>query len=445
MPLRLPPGPRGAPAPAEGLYPLLAQMREANERLLLAALESQELEDESAAALRLAEAARAVAEAAQREAERVGRLRDEFLAVVSHELRSPLNAVLGWASILSLGQLEPDRTAQAVQAITQSAEALSLLIEDLLDGARITLGALRIEVRPVELVAIVRAALAAVHPAAAAKQIHLIEPGEDTPSEPVSGDAGRLQQVVGNLLSNAVKFTPPDGRVEVRVERVGGEVVVRVSDDGQGIGPDFLPHVFERLQQEDGSVTRRQSGLGLGLAIARHLVELHGGWISAESAGTGRGATFTFALPRLASGTAEPCAEPAVAPALAGLRVLLVEDDATSREMMATLLELSGATVTAAGSAAEALAALDASWQDVMVSDIGMPDQDGYALMRQVRARSAEQGGLIPALALSGYTEAADRAASREAGFHLHLCKPAGAAELVASIAALAGDTVPGH
>lgn len=443
MSLRLPKGPSGAGSPAGGLYPLLAQMRAANERLVLAALEAQELEDQATAALELAEAARVAAEAAQLEAERVSRLGDEFLAVVSHELRSPVNAVLGWANILSLGQLEPDRAAQAVQAITRSAEALSVLIEDLLDGARITFGALRIEVRPVELVAIVRAALAAVQPAAAAKRIHLIEPGEDTPSEPVSGDAGRLQQVVGNLLSNALKFTPPGGRVEVRVERAGGEVMVRVSDDGQGIGPAFLPHVFERLQQEDGSITQRQSGLGLGLAIARHLVELHGGWIRAESAGAGLGSTFTFALPRLASGMPEPDPEPRAALLLAGLRVLVVEDDVTGREMMAALLELSGATVAAAGSAAEALAVLDTTWQDVMVSDIGMPDQDGYALMREVRRRPAERGGLIPALALSGYAEAGDRAASLAAGFHVHLCKPVSAAELVAGIAALCGRPVP--
>jgi signal transduction histidine kinase len=397
---------------------------------------------------RVAERTAAEREARQR-AEEANRVKDEFLSTVSHELRTPLHAILGWTFLLGSGGLDAAAAKSAIQTIERSARAQSQIIDDLLDVSRIITGKLLLELRPVHLAQVVQAALEAVRPAAEAKEIQLA--AELDPAVAVTGDPNRLQQVVWNLLSNAVKFTPRHGRVEIGLARVASQAEIRVSDTGIGIAPDFLPHVFDRFRQADSSTTRAHGGLGLGLAIARHFVELHGGMVEAASPGPGGGAAFTVRLPVavLAGAAAEPAsareadpagiaAKSADAPgALAGLKVLVVDDEAGVREVLPAVLGRYGARVETAASTPEALAALARSRADVLVADIGMPEEDGYALIRQVRALPGDVAE-IPALALTAYASDGDRRRALAAGFAMHLAKPVEPGALAAAVAALA-------
>jgi PAS domain S-box-containing protein len=395
-------------------------------------------------------------QAARAEAEAANRLKDEFLATISHELRTPLTAILGWAKLLADGHVSEDKAAGAFAAIYRNARAQAQLIDDLLDVSRVITGKLRIEVVPLDLAAVVEAAAAVVRPAAEAKRVGLevrIE-GEALNTE---GDPARLQQVVWNLLSNAVKFTPAGGRVEARVRRAGPQLEVAVGDTGQGIEPEFLPHVFERFRQADMGTTRRHGGLGLGLAIVRHLVELHGGTVTAASGGEGEGSTFTVRLPARAAregGRPAACAEqparaegfgaPAAAPTLEGVKALIVDDDPDARRLLAEVLSRLGAEVLTAASASEALGALQAWRPDVLLSDIGMPDGDGYELIRRVRELPPERGGRTPAAALTAYAGPGDRALALASGFQCHVAKPVEPAELASVVAGLAGEGVKG-
>jgi PAS domain S-box-containing protein len=403
--------------------------------------ERRRVEEERAALLAREREARA-------QAEEASRAKDEFIATLSHELRTPLNSVLGWARLLRMGKLEPKDVQRAVEAIERGATTQAQIVDDLLDMARIVRGQLRLDVRPVELVPVVEAAVDTVRPAAAARDIAIVAVLEPR-AGPVSGDPGRLQQVMWNLLTNAIKFTPPGGRVEVRLVSRGGHVELTVRDTGSGIPPEFVPHLFERFRQADSSTTRVHGGLGLGLAIVRHLVEAHGGTVHAESGGPGCGSTFRVELPVAAArprareveaprAPARPA--PALdAPSLASLRVLIVDDDRDTLEVVSQLLEAAGADVVAAASADEALAALGAARPDVLLSDIGMPGQDGYELIRRVRRLTPEQGGQVPAAALTAFTQSDHRQRALAAGFQLYLAKPIEPAELAAAVARLAG------
>jgi hypothetical protein len=363
-----------------------------------------------------------------------------------------LNAILGWARMLGSKQLSPDRVPHAIGTIERNAVALARIIEDLLDVSRIVAGTLQLTSQPVELEAVTQGALDAVRPMAAAKGVQLSLSVDPTAIEPVSGDPGRLQQVIWNVAANAIKFTPDGGRVDVFIEPSTGDYVqVRVVDTGQGISPDFLPHVFERFRQADGATTRRQSGLGLGLAIVRQLVELHGGTVDASSPGVGRGSAFTIRLP-IAGGAAQAgrerplgerrtgaaTASPAVdSIRLDDLRVLVVDDADDGRALTSLVLTQAGASVTAVPSVREALEVLERERPDALVTDIGMPDQDGYALIRQIRQHEADRGGFLPAVALTGYARAADRARILASGFQSHVAKPLDPAALTAAIAAI--------
>ncbi|MDB5296399.1 MAG: Chemotaxis protein methyltransferase CheR [Phycisphaerales bacterium] len=382
-----------------------------------------------------AEEARAAAEAARSDAERASRLKDDFLTTLSHELRTPLNAILGWAQLLGRGVIPPGEVPQAVEVIERNAKLQAQLVDDLLDMSRITSGKLRLEPRETDVCGVVRAAVAACRPAATAKRVELAGP-DGGPAEPVWGDPARLQQVVWNLLTNAVKFTPAGGRVTVGVERVDGHVRVAVTDSGQGIDPAFLPHVFDRFRQQDGSTSRRHGGLGVGLSIVRHLVELHGGTVSADSAGPGRGSTFAVALPA-ADGGAGPTPDLSP-PSFAGLQVLVVDDEADAREYVCRVLEDCGAEVLMAAGAAAALDLLTRHRPDVLLSDIGMPGQDGYDLIRQIRALPAAAGGATPAVAVTAYARPEDRQKALDSGFQTHLTKPVDPARLLAVVAAVA-------
>jgi PAS domain S-box-containing protein len=396
-----------------------------------------------------AEASAAENERLYREAREANRLKDEFLATVSHELRTPLTAILGWAHMLRTGHLGGDSAASAFETIERNARAQSQLIDDLLDVSRAITGKLRIDVRPVDPNSFIEAAVEAVRPGAEAKGVR-VQKLIDTGLVTVSGDPVRLQQVVWNLLSNAIKFTPRGGRVQVRMERVNSHVEIAVSDTGAGIAPEFLPHVFDRFRQADQKTTRRHGGLGLGLAIVRHLVELHGGTVRAESEGEGRGSTFTVLLPVAPVYAADP-AEGRVHPAardtlpafecpdrLDGLRVLVVDDEPDTREMLKTGLEHCGANVTTVGSAAEAFALIAGEPPHVIISDIGMPDEDGYDLIRKVRKLPPERGGRVPAIALTAYARAEDRMQALRAGYQMHVPKPVELVELAAVTASLA-------
>jgi signal transduction histidine kinase/CheY-like chemotaxis protein len=408
------------------LQQLMVQVREANERLVVATVEAQSKSEE---------------------AETANRLKDEFLATVSHELRTPLNAVLGWARMLASRELTEERSTHAIETIERNAVALAHIIDDLLDVSRIVSGSLTVAFYPVDLATVTRAAVEAVAPLAAAKSIRVAFVSDPSATEVVSGDAGRLEQVVVNLLSNAVKFTPTGGRVDVSVKRSGGSLELVVKDTGEGISPAFLPRVFDRFRQADGATTRRHGGLGLGLAIVRQLVELHGGTVRADSDGAGQGATFTVVLPiltlpqarepRLVAPETRP--GPPLAP-LDGLHVLYVEDDPDGRELVTLLIEEAGATVTAVSSVKGAFEALETLHPDALVSDLGLPDEDGYALIRRLRALDAESGGSIPAVALTGFVRPEDRARVLAAGFQIHVAKPIDPAELTAAIAAVARD-----
>ncbi|HLM00367.1 MAG TPA: PAS domain S-box protein [Pyrinomonadaceae bacterium] len=389
-------------------------------------------------------------QAARQEAEQANRLKDEFLATLSHELRTPLNAILGWSQILQNNNLDETAANRAMATIERNARAQSQLIDDILDVSRIITGKLRLDVRAVDLSNVISAAVDAARPAAEAKNIRL-QILIDPQGTQISGDPDRLQQVVWNLLSNAVKFTPKDGRVQVRLERVNSNVEIVVSDTGIGVEPEFLPFVFERFRQSDGSMTRRQGGLGLGLAIVRQIVELHGGTVSVKSKGEGQGSTFIVSLPlvpvRLEPEEDSPRVHPAARngsitscpPELSGLRVLLVDDEADSLELLKFVVESCEAQVSTASSAAGALELIRREKFDVLISDIGMPDEDGYSLIRSIRALSNEQGGNIPAIALTAYARAEDRVRALLSGFQMHIAKPVEALELIAAVANLAG------
>ena len=416
---------------------------------------------------------------ARRQAEEADRLKDEFLATLSHELRTPLTSVLGWATLLRTGEVEEAHIPRAIETIERNARSQARLIDDLLDVSRIITGNLRLDLRPINLAPIVEAAIHALRPTAEAKNIQL-KMEFDSESCLVKGDPNRLRQVIWNLLMNGIKFTPRDGSVSTRLGcvvqdrtsvvsnstgNVQHEPAIRnpqseilpdpssyvrltVSDTGEGIAESFLPFVFDRFRQAEGSISRKQGGLGLGLAVARHLVELHGGNIRAESGGPQQGSTFIVDLP-LADERRDPArrqerereierrgAVRNVA-RLEGIRVLLVEDDEDSRKLLGLMLKKQGAEVTSASSSAEALSAFGQILPDVVLSDIGMADEDGYELMRKVRALPAEGGGLTPAIALTGYATRKDRERALSAGYQLHLAKPVEPADLVAAIARL--------
>jgi CheY-like chemotaxis protein/two-component sensor histidine kinase len=375
---------------------------------------------------------------ARQQAEAANRIKDEFLAVLSHELRSPLNPILGWSKLLRNGKLNATKTAQALEIIERNAQLQSQLIEDLLDVSRILQGKLSLNMAPVNLASTIKAALETVRLAAEVKSIQIHTVFDPTIGQ-VLGDAARLQQVIWNLLTNAVKFTPDRGRVEIQLQRIGSQALIQVRDTGKGISPDFLPYVFEYFRQADATTTRTFGGLGLGLAIVRHLVELHGGAVQVESPGEGQGATFTVKLPLIKDKSGKQKVEGNSSPLtpesspLTGIRVLVVDDDTDSREFIAFVLEQLGAQVSTVTSAREAIAEVSASLSqpDILLSDIGMPNMDGYMLMRQIRAMPPEQGGQILAIALTAYAGEIDRQQALAAGFQHHLAKPVEPDELV--------------
>jgi signal transduction histidine kinase/ActR/RegA family two-component response regulator len=373
------------------------------------------------------------------EVQEANRAKDEFLATVSHELRTPLTPMLTWVRLLRTARLDTATAARALEAIERNARAQAQLVEDLLDVSRIITGKLRLDARAVALEAIAEAALDAVRPAADAKGITL-DAALDS-GVVVTGDPDRLQQVLWNLVSNAVKFTPRGGRVEVSLGRAGDHAQVTVRDTGMGIRPEFLSFVFDRFRQADASTTRVHGGLGLGLAIVRHLVELHGGSVEAASEGEGRGATFAVRLPLAPIGALARADVrwPAAAAVLDGLRVLVVDDEPDTLEALSAALAGFGARVRTALSTREALAVLDRESADVLVADIAMPGEDGYALVRELRGRPADRGGRIPAAALTAYARPADAERALEAGFQVHVTKPVEPGDLAAVIARLAG------
>jgi signal transduction histidine kinase/CheY-like chemotaxis protein len=381
---------------------------------------------------------------ARAEAEAANRIKDEFLATLSHELRTPLTSLLGWASLLRGSDVDEVLLYKGLETIERNARMQTQLIDDLLDVSRIISGKLNLEVRPADISSAVEGAITVVRPALDAKGIRLSY-SRDAVIGAISGDAARLQQIIWNLLSNAVKFTPERGWIDVRLQQRDSHVQVTVSDSGQGISPDFLPRVFDRFRQADSSTTREYGGLGLGLAIARHLVELHGGTIRAESAGEGRGATFCVTFPLLLERVESPqsnhSGEYAVdsAKKLDGLRVLVVDDEPDARQIITTLIRKTGAEVLACESANEALEALETWHPDVLMSDIAMPGEDGYSLINRVRSLPAERGGHVPAAAFTAYAREEDRQRALEAGFQIHIAKPISAGKLLAMIAQLAG------
>jgi PAS domain S-box-containing protein len=397
----------------------------------------KQLEIERAELLNREQAARADAVAANR-------LKDDFLATLSHELRTPLNAILGYARMLRTGAIDPARQARALEIVERNATSLTQMVEDVLDVSRVMSGKIRLNLATVDLVRVVEDSIATVRPAADAKGVR-IDPVLARDAGRIAGDADRLQQVVWNLLSNAVRFTPRDGTVQVRLERQGDVADIVVRDTGAGIEPRFLAHVFERFRQADSRPSREYGGLGLGLAIARDLVELHGGSIRAESDGPGQGATFTVTLPislRPAAGTESHearTAQPARDLVLAGLRVLVVDDEPDALTLMREVLEGAGATVSEAPSAAGALSMVNADCADVIVSDLGMPGMDGYAFIAQLRSSESETLRNVPVAALTAYARSEDGTRVLRSGFQMHLSKPIDPGELVAGVAALAG------
>jgi signal transduction histidine kinase/ActR/RegA family two-component response regulator len=382
--------------------------------------------------------------ASRLEAEAANCAKDEFLATVSHELRTPLTSILTWAHMLHAGRLDGAMTSRALESIERGARAQAQLIEDLLDVSRIISGKLRLDVRRIELLPVIEAAIDTVHPAADAKQIRLqctLDPNAGL----VSGDPQRLQQVVWNLLANAIKFTPREGSIRVKLQRADSHVEITVADTGRGIRADFLPRIFERFSQADSGSTRTAGGLGLGLAIVRHLVELHGGTVDVASPGEGQGATFTVRLPVLvaalrASSAMRPMAERASVLAsrqIAGLRVLLVDDEPETLGTLAAFLEERGAQIKAVSSVRDAFEAFQAWRPDVLVSDIAMPEEDGYALIHRIRGREREHGGHVPAIALTAYARVEDRLKILSSGFQMHVPKPVDPVELVTVIASV--------
>jgi PAS domain S-box-containing protein len=377
--------------------------------------------------------------AARAEAEHANRVKDEFLGNLAHELRTPLNSILLWTKALQQSPGDPQQMTRALDAIERNVMAQTQLISDLLDVSRITAGKLRLELCPTDLAAVTKAAVEVLTPVAAARKIELVS-ALDPQAGPVIGDAFRLQQIVWNLVSNALKFTPESGRIEVRLQGSDKEAVITVTDNGQGIKPELLPYLFERFRQGEQSRSSAHTGLGLGLSIVKHLAQLHGGSVSASSAGVGCGATFTVRLPiadELAS--AESMASPAPTGGhepLAGLRILVVDDDAETCDVVARTLEHAGAATTTAGSTDEALGKLEQFAPDLLIADIGMPERDGYSLIREVRSLGYRPERL-PAIALTALARPEDRSRSVLAGFQLHISKPAGGSELIAAVRSL--------
>jgi signal transduction histidine kinase len=382
--------------------------------------------------------------AARQEAERAGRIKDEFLATLSHELRTPLNAIFGWTQLIKMNPSDSEAISEGINVIDRNVRLQTELIEDLLDMSRIISGKVRLDMRRVQLPNVIDSALDSAMPALSAKNIRL-EKVIASDVEYVSGDPGRLQQVLWNLLTNAIKFTPKGGKIQVLAHRVASRVEISVTDTGEGIAPEFLSQLFERFAQADASTTRNHGGLGLGLSIVRHLVEMHGGTIRAESPGVGQGATFVVSLPILAVNSID--GEPRHqldeyrrtlshdAPKLKGLRILVVDDEADARDLVRRFLIDCEAIPQLAASAAEAESLISSFKPNVIISDIGMPNRDGYAFMRGVR----RLGLTTPALALTAFARDEDRASSIQAGYQMHLRKPVDPAELIAAVASLAG------
>jgi PAS domain S-box-containing protein len=387
-------------------------------------------------------------ERAKRDAEGASRAKEDFLAVLSHELRTPLHAVYGWAQMLRSGQLQVEAVERALDVIVRNAKAQVQLIDDLLDVSRIAAGKMRLDVRAVDLEAVIRAAMDAVRPATDAKEIRLqcaVDPG----AAAITGDSDRLQQVIWNLLINAVKFTPKGGRVQVHLRRTDSHVEIVVSDTGQGISEGQLPYLFKRFHQADSTSTRSHTGLGLGLALVRHLVELHGGKVTARSPGEGQGATFIVELPvaiarheketeARAPSTARGTLRSMAGPSLRGLRVLVVDDDRDSLDLVHTILVNLGAEAQQCLSATEGLKAVEEWRPHVVISDIEMPGEDGYTFIRKVRALDFSKGGKTPALALTAYGRAEDRVRTLSAGYDMHVAKPVDPAELGVIVGSLA-------
>lgn len=388
----------------------------------------------------------------QRSAEAANRMKDEFLATVSHELRTPLSAISGWVHMLRSGSLSPSDHERALTTIERNVKAQRQLIDDILDVSRIITGKMRIDLRPIEVVASIEAAIESLQPLLDSKAI-VLKRVFDTAAM-VLGDASRLQQVVWNLLANAIKYTPRGGRVTVSVSRVGSSIEVCVGDNGEGMDAAFLPHVFERFRQADSSTTRAHGGMGLGLAIVRHLVELHGGNVEARSEGLGKGSQFFVRLPIAPASSmtdvqarAEPGAgsvgarvlHPSWAGRLRGVSILSIDDEPDARALLVAVLSHAGGEVRSAASAAEALQLISIRLPDIIVSDIGMPHQDGYAFLKDLRRRRTPEGGDLPAVALTAYARPEDRLAALEAGFQAHITKPVDPAELIATLASLVG------
>jgi signal transduction histidine kinase/ActR/RegA family two-component response regulator len=389
-------------------------------------------------------------------AEHANRMKDEFLSNLSHELRTPLNAILGWSQLLRRGADDPQEISQGLETIERNARMQTQLIEDLLDMSRIISGNIRIDIQRVAPITFIEAAIRTIQPAADAKNVR-IEQMLDPLAGPVSGDPARLQQIMWNLLSNAVKFTPKGGKVQVVLERVNSHLEITVADTGEGIAPEFLPYVFDRFRQADASSTRKHGGLGLGLAIVKQLVELHGGSVRVKSAGESKGASFVVHLPltvihppadqekRLHPRTASQDGPPVHTVRLDGIKVMVVDDHKDAQELIRRVLEDCGAKVVTCSSAAEALPALELERPAVLLSDIGMPDTDGYEFLRRVRELGAERGGQVPAVALTAFARSEDRTKALLSGFMAHMIKPVEPAELAATIAAVAGRVGDGN
>jgi PAS domain S-box-containing protein len=376
-------------------------------------------------------------QAALAESERINHVKDEFLAVLSHELRSPLSPILGWTKMLQTRRLDETKTIAALETIERNVKAQCKLIDDLLDMARVLHGKLSLNAAPVNLLGLIKFAIDTVQTAAIAKSIQINPVLWDIGQ--VSGDDVRLQQIIWNLLTNAVKFTPSGGRIDIRLEQINDQAQITITDTGKGISPDFLPHIFESFRQEDASITRKHGGLGLGMAIVYQLVEAHGGTVTADSPGEGKGATFTVRLPLLNvnSKADQSSLWPEQNLDLTGIRVLIIDDDPDSRELVSMVIAQAGAEAITAASAAEFLNVLESFQPDVVVSDIGMPEVDGYTLLRQVRSLSPEQGGQVPAIALTAYAGEIDRQQAIAAGFQKHIVKPIEPDKLVVAIVSL--------
>jgi len=387
---------------------------------------------------------------ARRQAEVASRTKDEFLATISHELRTPLTAIMGWVRMLRSGMLSQDRIEQALEVIDRNVRSQAQLIEDLLDISRITMGKLRLDVRPVQPATVINAAVDALRFAAEARNIR-VQTVLDSHAGPVAGDFERLQQVVWNLLSNAIKFTPKGGRVQMVLERVNSHIEIRISDNGRGIKPDFLPFIFERFSQAETGTTRLQGGLGMGLAISKAIVELHGGNITAFSEGEGKGSTFTVNIPVMpvnkqpasiervhpSRGWTEISLE--CPPEISGLKVLVVDDDADTCEMLRFVLEQCGGVVTTVADAESAIEAFQATRPTIMISDIGLPEVDGYELLRRIRDEERQTGRKTPAVALTAFARIEDRVKALAAGYQMHVAKPVEPGELLTIVASLSG------